>query len=178
MWRSFWANPGSTAARDLSVEARINLLSRAVGPVFQYRCSRWPPQKTLSLEVDTVQHKMAASILRVQQMPTEDPGEYCRRRNRNASALCRRMGLWSATWFKRAVAWDGHLRRMRNISSWGAALVMYRGKKWLQERRVSFLGHASRGGSSLASKTGTRSIQGPPCIRWHDGIDFAKRVVL
>ena len=97
-----------------------------------YRNSRWPPQQTIGHEVDTVQRKMAASIVRLQRLTGEDVVEFCRRRNRTAGQLCRNMGLWSAHWFARAVAWNSHLLRPRNSSLWSAALIVYRSKKWLE----------------------------------------------
>ena len=177
MWRRFWANAGSRCAHGLALTLRINLLSRAVGPVFVYRNSRWPPQKTVGGEVDRVQCKMAASFLRMQRTSGEEPAAYCKRRNRAAGALCRKIGLWSKRWFKRSVAWNKHLLRPMNFSTWSAQLIVYRGKAWLQGRRAAFLSNASVRGSCLTGKTGTRSFMGCPCTRWHDGIDYAESVL-
>ena len=138
MWRAFWANAGSQSARGLPTPLKVRLLTRSVLPVLDYRSSRWPPQKTIGLELDSLQCKMAASIIRVQRLAGESPADYFMRRNRDASRLCRRMGLWSTRWFSRALSWDAHIRRPRNSHLWSADVVMYRGKTWLQQRRASF----------------------------------------
>ena len=104
--------------------------------------------------------KMVASIVRTQRGCAEDIVSYCRGRNRNASALCRSMGSPADS----------------KSSFVSAVLLDDRGKKWLQSRRVSFLGRFSSEGSNLASRTDTRSSRGEPCTRRHDAIDYAKRV--
>ena len=121
--------------------------------------------------------KMAASILRTQRLPGEEAVEYCRRRNRAAGQLCRDMGLWSARWFARAVAWNNHLLCPRNDFLWSATLIVYRGKLWLERRRASFFVRSSGTGSCAAGRTGTRSYPGAPCVRWHDGIEHALSVL-
>ena len=166
MWRCFWANAGSRPAQVLSSSLRVRLLSKTVGPVYDYRNSRWPPQQTIGKEVDALQRKMAASILRVARRPGEDAVEFCRRRNNAAGSLCRAMGLWSSRWFKRTLAWKGS-------NAWSPLLIFYRAKRWLHVRRASFVRHSSHEGSCHAGRTGTRQIMGAPCVRWHDGIDFA-----
>ena len=176
MWRSYWTNAGSQCARLLATPLRMKMLTRAVGPVFDYRCSRWPPQQTIGKEVDSTQCKMVAAILREKRRPGEEPAEYCRRRNRAASAACKMLGLWSTRWFKRALNWNSHVLRPLNDYSWCGRLVVYRGMQWLQARRVSILGRNTSQRSSLAGRTETRSIRAAPCTRWHDGIDYAKRV--
>ena len=177
MWKSFWANAGSRCGHELAVPLRVGLLAKTVGPVFDYRNSRWPPQKTVGIEIDRVQCKMVASILRIQRHLGEESLNYCRRRNRAAAQLCRQMGLWSVRWFNRALAWHKHILQPRNSKSWSSQLVMYRGKQWLQARRASFVAASSSSGSCLASKTATRSFQGCPNTRWHDGADYAQHVV-
>ena len=88
---SFWANAGNRCAYDLPNALKVKLLSRSVGPVLDYRCSRRPPQQTIGKEVDTAQCKMAAVVLRIQRLLGEEAQDYCRRRNRAAGALCRRI---------------------------------------------------------------------------------------
>ena len=110
IWGSFWANAGSRSAQKLSVPLRVHLLTRAVAFAFDYRNIRLPPHQTIGQEVDTVQCKMAASILRTQRLPGEEAVEHCCRRNRAAGQLCVTVGLWSARWFARAAAWNNRLR--------------------------------------------------------------------
>ena len=63
-WRAFRANPGSKAARPLSISERLALPDRAVASQLAYRLSRWPPQKMVARKVDSTQSKIVASILR------------------------------------------------------------------------------------------------------------------
>ena len=168
MWKSFWANPGANSARHLERAERLSLMQRAVLPLMSFRCSRWPPQRQIACEVDTLQQKMTASLLRLPRDPGELPEDYVRRRGRLARKICSEHGLWSQHWYTRARHWDEHLARPRNSNSWSSKLRNYRGKEWLIERRAQF-----SSASLLAGRTGTRSFQGKVQVRWHDGIDFA-----
>ena len=163
MWGAFWANAGSAGSEKLSVPFRLKLLLRAVLPILDFRCSRWPPQATVATEIDATQRKMVALMLRLTPMPCEDARQFVRRRGRAARSLCIRIGLWSARWYKRATAWDAHVRRGHNVSSWSARLVDFRGEKFLAERRADNNG-----------RTATRTNSGFVCRRWHDGISFAR----
>ena len=163
MWRAFWGNSGAAGAKKLSVAFRLKLLFRAVVPIFDFRCSRWPPQASIAAEVDTLQRKMTAILLRLSPMPGEDVQQFVRRRGRAARALCTEHGWWSKRWFKRTVAWDAHVRREDKHFSWSGNLVEYRGQSYLTERRASHNG-----------PTATRTSSGFVCRRWHDGVAFAR----
>ncbi len=82
LWKAFWGNAGHPVPRGATLKVKRRLLERSCKPVLSYRCSRWPPQPTIARELDRVQSKMAASLLRVQRLPGEDAAIYCRRRNR------------------------------------------------------------------------------------------------
>ena len=112
-----------------------------------------------------------ASLLHVPRHPGEEGVEYCKRRNRSAGLFCKTIGLWSHRWYRRSLTWHAHLLRPLNRHTWSALLVQYRGKQWLQERRSNFVG------SCTAGRTKTRSFLGPPCVRWHDGVDFAEEMI-
>jgi hypothetical protein len=176
MWKSFWANPGAAAADGLARDGKLALMSRAVLPQLSFRCSRWPPQRQIGSEVDKIQQKMTASLLRLPREPGEEADSYVKRRGRAARKICSERGLWSNHWFGRSLAWDEHLARPRNFVSWPAKLREYRGRQWLIEQRASFAPSvASRGSTAsvFAGRTGTRSFPGKVQARWHDGIDFA-----
>ena len=180
MWKSYWANPGATAAQNLSVPNKLALMSRVVTPQISFRCSRWPPQRTVAVEVDTLQQKMTASLLRLPRLEGEEADSYVRRRGRAARKQCSHHGLWSQQWFKRVIAWDEHLSRRRNFHTWAAKLRDYRGKTWLMQRRASFAPSTASidsPASATAGRTGTRSFAGIVHTRWHDGVDFAKFLV-
>ena len=177
MWKAFWANPGATSAGQLAHGRKLALMSRAVLPQLSFRCSRWPPQRQIGCEVDRLQQKMTASLLRLPPAPGEEAESYVRRRGRAARKICEEHGTWSDHWFGRALNWDEHLARPRNCESWPAKLREYKGKQWLMDRRVSFAPTvASRASTAsvFAGRTGTMSFRGKVHARWHDGVDFAR----
>ena len=173
MWKAFWANPGSRAAAKFPISERLNLLARAVAPQLDFRCSRWPPQKQVAAEVDSIQRKMVSTLLRVPRGPQEPVEDYVRRRGRLAARTCKLHGLWSARWFTRAIFWDAHLARDRNAHTWAARLRNYRGSDWLMRRRVEFLPRDGQSRSAVAGRTDTRGYRGKVHVRWLDGISFA-----
>ena len=173
MWKAFWANPGSKVAANFSATERLALLARTVSPQLDFRCSRWPPQKQIASELDSMQRKMTGALLRIQREPHESVEDYVRRRGRFAAKVCRQHGLWSARWFSRAAKWDAHLARSKNSRTWAARLRTYRGSEWLQERRRSFMPRDSWASSSLAGRTDTRAYRGRIHMRWQDGIALA-----
>ena len=168
MWRSFWGNAASSSASTLPLHIKLRLLQRATAPVLNFRASRWPPQKTIKVELDRTQRNMVGILLQCRPAPGEPPDVFFRRRARTAKLKCVAVGWWSSCWFKRAIAWDDHIRRLRNAQTWSASLVAWRGASWLQARR------SERGASSLAGRTGTRALSGKVHVRWESGILHAK----
>ena len=180
MWKSFWANPGSKSARGLSAAYRLSLMNRAVLPQLSFRCSRWPPQRQIAIELDHIQQKMTPTLLRIPRNEGEELDSFVRRRGRAARKCALGQGLWSQHWFGRSVRWDDHLSRPSNFHTWAAKLREYHGKEWLIDRRASFApSTASREStaSATAGRTGTRSVHGKVHMRWHDGIDFARSLL-
>ena len=178
LWRAFWSNPGARDARHLSLENRFHLLKRAVTPQFLFRCSRWPPQQQIAKELDSVQRKMAATIINTSRLPGEHVADYCRRRGRIAARKCKQEGLWSTQWLQRAMRWDEHLARQRNSGTWSARLRTFRDRDWFSQRRTSLLPQSmsiASPSSSLAGRTGTRAGQAKVNMRWHDGIHMARQ---
>ena len=117
---------------------------------------------------------MTATVMRVPRDAGEDVDAYVRRRGRLARKQCLEQGRWSAFWFDRAIKWDEHLARERNIFSWSARLRDYRGMQWLMERRAALAPSASSVLSIRAGRTGTRAMRGKVHARWHDGIEYAR----
>lgn len=179
LWRSFWANPGSTDARSLSVNFRFALLQRAAAPQFSFRCSRWPPQKQIASELDRVQQNMCTTLVR---LPREE-GEnvvwttFVRRRGRHARGQCQDNGLWSHLWFKRALKWDAHLARIVNARSWASRLRSYTRREWLMEQRRLLLPLDSNVVLMTAGRTGTRTQPGKVHMRFHDGLEFVQIIL-
>ena len=162
MWGAFWANVSAAGSMKLPLLLRMKLLLRAVVPILDFKCSRWPPQLQIANELDAVQRKMVAILLRLTPENEETCEQFRRRRGRAARALCLQGGLWSRRWFRRAVAWDDHSRRERNSFTWAAKLVEYRAAAFLASRRAAHFG-----------RTATRSQPGFVCRRWHGGIIVA-----
>ena len=156
----------------MNVKKKLVLLRRAVAPQFAFRCSRWAPQKQIADELDRTQRKMMAAMTKTARNPGEEFADYFRRRGRIAGKLCRDQGLWSTLWFQRALRWDGHLARPRNLDSWAARLRSHHDRDWFIQRRLRFT--AFEGSSVLAGKTGTRASRGKVQMRWRDGIVLAQ----
>ena len=177
MWKAFWGNPGSNAAKDLPRHSRLALLTRATFPQLSFRCSRWPPQSQIASEVDQVQQKMVASLMRLPPLRGEEAPDYVRRRGRLARKVCADCGIWSHHWFTRSIRWDEHLSRPANAHSWASQLREYRGKQWLMDRRASFATAFRSNVSVHAGRTGTRAFRGIVHTRWHDGVDYGRTIV-
>ena len=176
MWKAFWANSGSTLGRRLATSAKFALLRRCVACIAAYRMSRWPPQEQIARELDNVQARMSALILRLRPHPFEEFEAFCRRRGRAARAQCREQGLWSDYWFSRAVAWDEHMTR--HPETIATVFRNYRDITWLEARRSTFANAGSlrqRSWTLQAGRTGTRAAAGFVAQRWQSGIRFAKR---
>jgi hypothetical protein len=167
MWQAFWGNCGHSQMSSAPVATKCKLLDRSCRSVLAYRCSRWPPQPTIAKELDRVQSKMTAAILRTPREDGETSAEYCHRRNFVASRVCRQNGLWSEYWFRRSVGWDEHLARGHSANSWPVQLRSFHDNEYLQARRNSRSTRASN------TSTNTRVCVGRPPMRWHDGITHA-----
>ena len=168
LWRSFWGNAACTDCSHLPLSLKLKLLKRFTAPALHFRCSRWPPQKHIAREVDITQRKMVSILLQARPLSGESAIDFCKRRGRIATRTCKQLGMWTRTWFTRAVRWDDHIRRPRNSYSWSTALVKWRGKPWLQARR------AERGTPCTAGKTGTRASPDRVRQRWDSGIALAR----
>ena len=145
------------------MDTKYALLNRACLPLLKYRCSRWPPQRQIGIELDRLQTRMVAAMMRVPRGPGEPPDAYCKRRNKTAAAFCRRKGVWSRCWYERAILWDEHLARGHSAHSWPTLLHDFQDMSWLEVRRCL----RERGGHGL------RQARGRPCVRWHEGIVHA-----
>ena len=153
------------------------LLKRAVAPQLDFRCSRWAPQKQVASEIDSLQAKMTATLLKLPFGDGESPEDYVRRRGRLAARLSQKHGLWSLRWFKRATKWDEHLARPRNARYWAAKLKCYHDRDWFIFRRISFAPSVALRESpacSTAGRSDTRTGRFKVHARWHDGVQYAR----
>ena len=143
-------------------------------PQLGYRCSRWPPQKTIAQELDVLHRKMVSTMIRLPKNPGGDVAEDMKRQGRLAGLLCTRTGKWSHRWFQRAQTSNDHLERARNRHSWPSRLLHYRDRDWLMRRRASLLPADGKTGSCTAGHTDTRTFRGCVHMRWQDGIAYSR----
>ena len=163
IWKAYFGNVAADAMRGSPVGLRLRLLDRVCKAPLAYRCSRWPPNKTLSLAVDRFQTKLVASTLRTQRLPGETAPDYVQRRNASAARTARHCGKWSSFWYARVLAWDAHIQRRHFPMQWSFDLLKFRGAQWLESRRQL---------DSLR-RPGCRKFAGQPTPRWHEGKAFA-----
>ena len=154
---------------------KVSKMEKAVTPQLDCRCTRWPPQRTIAGELDGMQRKMVATVMRIPRYPGEETPGYVRRRGRAAASHCKRVGTWSQRWFKRAVDWHSHLERPRNSHTWPAKTLHHRDREWLMRRRASLLPDNCNSGSCMAGRTDTRAFPGCVHMRWDDGVEFGRR---
>ena len=167
MWRAYWGNSRHSALQKAAHNVKFKLLDTSCRPALSYRCSRWPPQPCMARSLDRIQAKMVAAMLRIPRLPGEDGLEYVQRRNREAAGHCRRHGLWSSHWFKRAKDWQDHIERGHSPLSWSVLLRPFHDHVWLDGQRIM----------SNFQGTSTRLSRGRPCTRWHEGIELARRTI-
>ena len=153
------------ALKSAAAVVKLKLMDMVCKPSLSYRCSRWPPQQQVAKELDRMQSKMVACIMRIKRAEGAALTDYCRRRNRQAAAVCRKTGVWSCHWFSRAIKWDEHLARGHSENSWPVLLRQFHGAIWLEIHRSLTNLHG----------TGTRVSRGRPQKRWSEGIQFAQR---
>jgi hypothetical protein len=115
MWRASWRNSGTTDVNESCVAHRLKLMCRTVVAIFDHRNTRCPPQVTFMREVNRVQRKMVQIFLKAKRNPGESIDSFCRRRAREAGAVCRGQGLWAERWQNRCKAWSEHCSRPRWI---------------------------------------------------------------
>ena len=97
---------------------------------------------------------------------------------------------WSKIWYRQAVKWDAHLERdahrqhefsngnvsiadVQSSFSWTPLLSRWHGADWLAAQRTFVF----RGQGGVESRTNTRIVRGHPAIRWHEGVEFASRML-
>lgn len=169
MWRTFYATCASKAAASLPHKSKGKLLNRTVAPILDDHNTRWSVSPNFLAEIDRVQRRMWAVLLKLRKTPAESPEGFVRRRARTAGQAASAAGLWSIRTAKRITAWEDHLGRAANADSWAAHLLRSRGRQWLQEQRML---HSSL--NLQSGRTGTRLLPGKPQTRWHDGAQCAR----
>ena len=166
MWKAFWGNAGSKAAKTLGRQRLAVLISRSVQPLFEFQCARWPAQITYLNRLDILQRKMISSAFGLRRSPAENVEQFNRRCSRVAVPYihCH----WSHVWCKRMQTWSDHMARHPDL--WPARISGFQNSQWLQLRRM-FCGSQS----VLAGPTQTRAERRKVERRWHDGLQFSKQ---
>ena len=155
---------------------KVELLNRAVRPSLSFRCSIWPPQKTVGREVDCLQRKMLSLVCPIQRQAGESAALHALRRGRQVSKLIGPKDPWSKHWFGRSCRWDEHVRR-GHTCKWNRDLLSFNNIDWLQKQRVQFTSNfinSIKGLSMWAGRTGTRSFAGKVQPRWEESIRWSK----
>ena len=173
MWAAFWSNSGSPKCRSFSSESRIKLLNRTVTCCFSWKIARWPFQKSVARELDSLQCRMYAFMLPCEPQMHETLDSFCRRRLRQARSVATKVGLWSLEWCERLCKWDQHLKRGERYGHICFLLNQHKSAEWLLYQRSNLVNIQN---SISAGRTGTRLNCGKPQPRWSEGLPLARTI--
>ena len=192
-WGLFFMNLRRPGWKQLGMRRRLLILRRSIEPLILRALSAWGPSPKYVDSLNSLQRKMVSRILNVFKYPSEEWRAFRSRVSRAATrAVESNCGgvWWGKLWMTRTISWDEHLRRdwaeqaqfwesgefwhRKSMLSWAASLSRFHAADWLSERRVFSFSWAS---SKLQSSTGTRKARGHVHLRWHDRVDYCKRMV-
>ena len=165
MWKAFWGNAGSKAAKTLGRQRLATLIVRSVQPLFEFQCARWPAQITYLNKLDTLQRKMIASAFGLCKSPAETMEQHNRRSCRISAPYIKTP--WSHIWCRRMMTWRDHMARHPTL--WPARISAVQDSEWLQVRRI-LCGSQSR----FVGPTRTRATRGKVERRWQEGLEFGQ----
>ena len=179
MWRCFWKNSGSKACTRVNSAGKARLLQTTVVSNFLWKISRWPFQKSIAVELDSLQCRMMSFILPCIRGITESIDHYCRRRLRQARNVSQQIGLWSNLWCKRVINWEDHISRGERNNHFCTRLLKFHGRSWLWQQRTDYVPENSQNAngtrnSLFSGRTGTRMNIGRPQPRWQEGAAIAR----
>ena len=166
-WRTFFANCCRPSVKRRPLRERLRLLDRAVRPLLDFKCSRWPWSTNLAKAEDAMQKRMIGITLDVRRMGHESVEGYVSRRGRLAATHARDSGWWSERHRLRVRSWRDHLERSRNAEYPAARVYKYKNHAWLCQRRLAM---ASSG--TLAGRLAARRMTHVN-MRWEDGVKRA-----
>ena len=164
MWACFWKSAGARRTACLPTPLRLQLLTPTCRTVLDFRAPRWAPCIKLCKDLNALQNKMLAILLRSRPLPLEVPPAFARRRGREAAVLARAMGQWGPRQADRARSWFDHLLRRPQGPTWPALLLQWKNSDWFREQRVA------AGSLATAGRTRTRAAAGPVPTRWEEGV--------
>ena len=174
LWGGFWKQSGSKKLSKLPISYKFMLLQRSVFSLVLWKLSRWPYQRSIAVELDSLMCHFARLILPCFPKFYESVDDFDRRRKREARDFCTRIGLWSTVWAKRVVAWQAHLHRAEHFNHPCSRILQFHGLEWLEQQRSFFLNSRN---TLWAGQTGTRVQRGRPQVRWESGCELAKLVL-
>ena len=119
---------------------------------------------TMAIEHARIMAIVQASIMVIVHAFTMVIVHLCQTQKRDWTDQCRFFDISSAS----------DVANFNTMLSWAPALAHFHGKPWVDARRIFSTSH---GGTRVSSRTGTRVAPGKVLERWHDRIDFCKRMV-
>ena len=111
MWAAYWANCSNKTCFKLGSVAKLGLLNKCVVSRISWKLPRWPMQKTVAVNLDSLQARMISALIPCARHAHEDIDTYDRRRKRLARNHCAKEGVWSKVWAKRMISWHEHIMR-------------------------------------------------------------------
>ena len=167
------------------------LLNRCVESILLRGLSAWGACPKYVEECNKLQRRMVGRVLNMFPFPLEPPASYRSRVGRAAGREIEKVvGWWGRKWMMRTLAWDAHIARdlceqnkfaagassneVKTSFSWAPVLSRWRDANWFRERRV--IVKRGRHSDATSSRTHTRSIRSHVSLRWHDRVDYAKRM--
>ena len=135
VWRRFFCGAGASRSRDLPRLARVKDIERTCWPAINLRCARWHMGRHKLSRIDALQRRLIACVIREPRHPSEEDSSYFRRRGRIAASIARDAGLWSERVARQMLRWHARMSAPA-YAGWAQKLVNWRGRDWLQNRRL------------------------------------------
>ena len=128
------------------------------------RWVRWSYCSTTAKKLGSVQVRMFALLTDAKPLPLEPYEEFCKRRLRQAGAVCSRHGRFSQQWAFDMVKWHNHVTRAHDSNSWNNMLLQYKNKSFIDTLR-------SCCSSGIRSSRINSCIHiGGVVVRWESGL--------
>lgn len=150
-------------------QKRLARVSRATKPFLGFHARGGQSTQPCSKTIHSVQRRLTRYLLADKPRPDEALQSFVRMHTRRASDAATKHGTWNRFVCQRVLTWKAHLERPRNMYSWPARLLPWRGQEFLMQRRAQFPDRGALGG-----RTGTRTSSGHVHTRWQDGATNAE----
>ena len=144
MWGVFWKNSGLKNLAGANWETKVSLLLRTVLMTVSWLFCRWPYQKGVATQLDSLQSRMLSILTKIPQGPHESLADWFKKKKQAGRKAASSIGLWSEIWRKRVLEWDQHVIRSADRNSILAVLRHWHDSAWLQQQRLAWV--SDRGG--------------------------------